>query len=143
MTLTQRIARPMLAGMFIVGGNDAVRHPASKAARAEPVALAVAQPLGLPDDVTQLVQINGAVQVGAGVLLAVGRLPRLAAAALAASLVPTTIAGHPFWKETDKQVRNAQRLQFLKNLAMLGGLVLAMGDRRGRGGRFQRRGAAR
>jgi uncharacterized membrane protein YphA (DoxX/SURF4 family) len=132
MTIAQRIARPMLAGMFIAGGNDAIRNPGSKAARAEPVALAIAEPLGLPDDVTQLVQLNGAVQLGAGVMLAVGRLPRLSALALAGSLVPTTLAGHAFWRETDKQTRTAQRLQFLKNLAMLGGLVLVVADRRGR-----------
>lgn len=52
--------------------------------------------------------------------------------ALAGSLVPTTLAGHRFWEETDKQERAAQQIHFLKNLSMLGGLMLAALDTEGR-----------
>jgi len=62
-------------------------------------------------------------------LLAMGRAPRLAALALAASLIPTTIAGHRFWTETDPSARAAQRIQFLKNAAMLGGLLVVVSQR--------------
>jgi uncharacterized membrane protein YphA (DoxX/SURF4 family) len=92
----------------------------------------LAEPLGLPDDPETLVKINGAVQVGAGVLLAMGRLPRVASLALAGSLVPTTLAGHRFWEETDERKRASQRIQFFKNAAMLGGLLLAAVDTEGR-----------
>ena len=44
---------------------------------------------------------------------------------LAASLVPTTLAGHRFWEETDPQAKAMQRLQFAKNTSVLGGLLLA------------------
>ena len=44
------------------------------------------------------VRINGGVQVAAGALLTLNKLPRLAALALAATLVPTTAAGHRFWE---------------------------------------------
>ena len=44
---------------------------------------------------------------------------------LAASLVPTTVAGHAFWRLTDKSQRAAQRIHFEKNMAILGGLALA------------------
>ena len=40
-----------------------------------------------------------------GALLATGRMPRLASTLLAGALVPTTYAGHPFWKETDPERR--------------------------------------
>lgn len=73
------------------------------------------------------VRVNGAVQVGAGILLAFGRVPRLASAALAASLIPTTFAGHRFW-EAEGDERKAQQLQFAKNMSLLGGLVLAATD---------------
>ena len=122
----------MIAGMFVVGGLDAFQHPDTKTAKAEKVAPAVARTFGLPEDTTTLVRVNGAVQVGAGALLAVGRFPRLAALALAGSLVPTTLAGHRFWEETDKQARAMQRTHFLKNVAMLGGLLLAAVDTEGR-----------
>src|SRR5438874_4971889 len=122
----------MMAGMFIVGGLDALQHPEGKVAKAEKVAPTLARPLGLPEDTATLVRINGAVQVGAGALLAAGRFPRVAALALAGSLVPTTLAGHRFWEETDKQVRAMQRVHFFKNVSMLGGLLLAVLDTEGR-----------
>ncbi len=65
-------------------------------------------------------------QVTAGVMLAAGIVPRLAAAVLAGSLVPTTLAGHRFWAEEDARARATQRIQFLKNVAMLGGLLLVV-----------------
>ncbi|WP_421119323.1 DoxX family protein [Aquihabitans daechungensis] len=79
------------------------------------------------------VRINGAVQVGAGVLLAVGKAPRLASTALAASLIPTTIAGHRFW-EYEGDERQQQQVHFLKNVGLLGGLILAAVDTEGRPG---------
>lgn len=131
MAISRRIARPMMAAMFVAGGVDAVKRPKSKAPVAEPVTSTLAGPLGLPDDTAQLVRINGAVQVGAGLMLATGRLPRLAATALAVSLVPTTLAGHRFW-EADAEARAGQRIHFLKNVSMLGGLILAATDTEGR-----------
>jgi uncharacterized membrane protein YphA (DoxX/SURF4 family) len=122
----------MLASMFVVGGLDALTNPEPKAAKAEDVAPPIARKLGLPDDTATLVRINGAVQVGAATLLALGRLPRLCAAMLAATLVPTTLAGHRFWEEGDGAARANQRTHFLKNVAMFGGLVLAAADTEGR-----------
>jgi uncharacterized membrane protein YphA (DoxX/SURF4 family) len=118
--------------MFIMGGADAVMNPDQKAVRAKDVGPKVATPLGLPQDPETLVMINGAVQLGAGTLLALGKLPRLASLALAASLVPTTFAGHRFWEETDDRARAMQRIQFFKNVSMLGGLLLAAVDTEGR-----------
>ena len=69
-----------------------------------------------------------------GALLATGRVPRLASTLLAGSLVPTTIAGHPFWRETDPVKKQQQRVQFLKNLGLLGGLLLAAVDTEGKPG---------
>ena len=42
---------------------------------------------------------------------------------LAATLVPTTLAGYRFWEERDPSVKAAQRVQFLKDLSVLGGLL--------------------
>lgn len=126
------MARPLLASMFVMGGADALMNPESKAERAKDVGPKVAAPFGLPDDPETLVKINGAVQLAAGALLALGKLPRLASLALAASLVPTTLAGHRFWDETDDRARTMQRIQFFKNVSMLGGLLLAAVDTEGR-----------
>ncbi len=118
--------------MFVSGGVDQLRRPESKVAQADKVAATVARTLHLPEDPVTLVRINGAVQVGAASLLAMGKLPRLSAAALAASLVPTTLAGHRFWEEHEPGRRSMQRTSFLKNVSMLGGLVLAATDLEGR-----------
>ncbi len=136
MPLIRAAARPMLASMFITGGLDAVLHPSAKAPAAVKVAPAIARrlPFALTEDPVQLVRINGAVQLAAGLCLATGRIPRLAAVALAGSLIPTTLAGHRFWEKSDKGERTAQQLQFTKNLSMLGGLILAAVDLEGRPG---------
>jgi putative oxidoreductase len=135
MTVVRRLARPMLASMFVWGGLDALRHPTSKTAAAESVGPAIAAQLPLlPEDPEQLVKINAAVQLGAGTMLALGRFPRLSSLLLAGSLVPTTLAGHRFWEIDDPQRRAQQQIHFFKNLGMLGGLMLAAVDTEGRPG---------
>lgn len=122
--------------MFVTGGIDALRNPAPKVPAAADVAPQAAAPFpGLRDQNTEtLIRINGGVQLGAGVLLALGRLPRLSALALATSLVPTTAAGHRFWEERDKARRQQQQIHFLKNVSMFGGLLLAAMDTEGKPG---------
>jgi uncharacterized membrane protein YphA (DoxX/SURF4 family) len=122
----------MLSSIFIVGGLDALRNPEGKVKRAE----AVTQPLterfpALPQDTETLVRINGAVQVGAGALLATGKFRRLAALVLLGSLVPTTYAGHRYWEEADDAKRAEQKMHLLKNLGLAGGLILAALDTEG------------
>jgi uncharacterized membrane protein YphA (DoxX/SURF4 family) len=145
MAPTRRIARPLLASVFIAGGVDALRDPEAKAKAAQAVTVPLSRQFpALPDDPELLVRINGAVQVGAGVLLAVGRFRRLAAVALIASIIPTTYAGHRFWEEDDDVTRAQQQVHFLKNLGLLGGLILAAADTEGEpslGWRARRRAA--
>ena len=85
----------------------------------------------LPQDAEKLVRINGAVMVGAGTLMALGKLRRLAALALIGSIIPTTYAGHRFWEEEDEATKAQQRIHFLKNLGLLGGLILEAFDTEG------------
>ena len=126
MSISSLVARPLLAGMFVHGGLDSFRNPAAKVPRAERVAPELAGLVGIDADTEQLVQFNGAIQVGAGITLALGIFPRLSALLLAGSLVPTTLAGHRFWEEEDDAARTQQTIQFLKNAAMLGGLLLVV-----------------
>ena len=135
MTLLRRIARPMLASIFISGGVDALRNPGGKAAAAESITPITKNIPALADqDPENLVRINGAAQVAAGTLLALNRFPRLSALVLAASIVPTTAAGHRFWEVDDDMARSQQKVHFLKNVGLLGGLLLAAADTEGRPG---------
>jgi putative oxidoreductase len=141
MTLIRLLARPMLASMFVYGGFNSMRKPEGPAQRAKPVTDKVndlkdqvAPQLPLPRDEQQLVRLNGAAQVVAGLALATGRAPRLSSMVLAASLAPTTAAGHRFWEESDPTTRANQTLHFLKNVSMMGGLLLATVDTEGKPG---------
>ena len=134
MTLVRRVARPMLAAMFVVGGLDQLKHPGRKADTARPLVEKLAPAVGLPDDTELLVRANGIAMVTAGSLLALGRLPRLASGVLAATVLPTTLVAHPFWSESNPEVRAQQKAQFLKNLGLLGGVLLAAVDTEGKPG---------
>ena len=112
--------RTALSAMFVSGGLDAWLAPGPRTRRAAD--------LGVPLDPELAVRLNGAVMVAAGLTLALGIRPRLAAAVLAGSLVPTTLAGHPFWRETDPGARK-QQIHFLKNLGLLGGVLLVLAER--------------
>lgn len=134
MTIVRRIARPLLSAVFVATGVDQVRHPATKADAARPLVGKVAGPLGLPDDAELLVRVNGAAMATAGSLLAMNRVPRLSSLVLATTIAPTTYVAHPFWEAKDPEQRREQRTQFLKNLGLLGGVLLAAVDTEGRPG---------
>ena len=126
------LVRPLLAAPFIVGGISALRTPRPLAEKSADVAVPIAGAVGLPKDPLTLVKVNAAVQVGAGLALLCGFVPRVTSLVLGASLVPTTIAGHQFWAERDPAKRNAQLMQFAKNAGVLGGLLAAALDTGGR-----------
>jgi uncharacterized membrane protein YphA (DoxX/SURF4 family) len=143
MNPSQSLARPLLASMFVVGGIDSIRNSESKVKVAEVVTNPLSQAFPImPSDTETLVKVNGAVQVGAGLLMATGKMPRLAALALIGSIVPTTYAGHRFWEETDDDRRKQQLIHFCKNLGLLGGLLLELDSRpKKRHGSKKRRGS--
>lgn len=129
MSLLRVLGRPMLASMFVAGGLDSVRHPENVTEIAEPVVRPVTDrvPL-LPDSTEDCVRLSGAVQVVGGLMLATGRMSRPAALAIALTLVPTTLAAHRFWEEEDPDRKTQQRIHFLKNISLLGGLLIAADD---------------
>ena len=141
MTISRLIARPLLASTFVAGSINALRNTDAHAAKAKPVtdrivplAQKAAPGAPIPSDAKTLVRINAGVQLLAAAALATGRAPRISATVLAASLVPTTVAGHAFWAETDPQAKAQQRLSFIKNTSILGGLLLAGVDTDGQPG---------
>lgn len=129
--LARRGAHLLLGSTFVVLGYDALRTPGGRVAIASGTLDAIRRVVPLPKDDELLVRANAAAQTAGGAMLCVGVAPRLAAALIAASLVPTTVAGHAFWAATDPAVHKQQKVQFHKNLALIGGLLLVvLGDRR-------------
>ncbi len=128
MPLIRAAARLLTGSTYAVLGFDAFQSPGGRVAMAGPMLAGIRQAVPLPATDAAIVRANGAVQAVGGLLIALGLFPRTAALAVAASLVPTTIAGHPFWAENDADSRKLQRIHFHKNMAMLGGLFLVFTD---------------
>lgn len=128
----------MLASIFVISGARILANPDSKVDTARRVTDRVGPLIErvdprLPSNARDLVRAKAGLDVAAGLLLATGKLTRPAAAVLAANLIPTTVAGHPFWT-LPKPERAMHETHFLKNLGLLGGLLLAAADTEGRPG---------
>ena len=111
---------------------SAARTPIGKviAAPETPAGLAAAlrdvRPfIELPDLVVEgPPKLNGAGMMAAGSAMALGILPRVSALSLVGLLIPTTIVGHPFWKETEDAAKQTQMTSFASNTAVAGGLLM-------------------
>ena len=110
----------LLSGIFISGGWAAFSKPGGR-----PQLVATA---GIPEP-EMAVELNGAIMMIGGTLLGLGIAPKVAATVLIGSLIPTTIVGHTFWKEETGPGRQNHLTQFLKNLGLIGGLLLVLAEK--------------
>ena len=117
LALLRPAARILTGSTYALLGFDALRAPGARVDHAAVVLAAVREIVPLPADDAMVVRGNAAVQVLGGTLLA-----------LAGSLIPTTLAGHAYWTIEDPAARKLQRIQFHKNMAMIGGLLFAVLD---------------
>jgi len=135
--LIRRIARPLLSVAFIGQGIDSLLNPKPAAEAAAPMVdglRALPDPVGsvIPSDPQTFAQINAAVQIGGGLLLATGKAPRVASAALAFTVLPANLGAHMFWSESDPQLKTEKRKEFMTDLSLLGGLMIASADTAGK-----------
>lgn len=132
--LVRRIARPLLAAAFVSRGVDTLLNPKPKVEASRSL-LDKAQrvvPAAATVDPLVVVRTGGAVKIGAGLMMAFGKTPRLAATLLAVDLIPSAVAEHPFTSGGHPDASKTQRAQFLQNCGLLGGLLLAMADTGGK-----------
>jgi uncharacterized membrane protein YphA (DoxX/SURF4 family) len=135
--LIRRIARPLLSAVFIGQGVETLRNPKVSLDAAQTAVTALQtlpDPVGskVPSDPETAARINAAVQVGGGLLLATGKLPRIASAALAFTVIPGSLGGHLFWSEPDPELKVQKRRDLLTDLSLLGGLIIAAADTAGK-----------
>ncbi|MGW1711873.1 DoxX family membrane protein [Streptomyces sp. NPDC002156] len=125
------LSRFALATVFVSGGRHVWRHPEGPAQGAGSFLKRCRSAVPVLDRFTdpQLVRANAAVHVVAGAGLAAGLAPAVCATALAGTLVPTTLAAFPFWTQPEGPQRVRQQGDFLKNLALAGGLLAVALDR--------------
>ena len=138
--MIRKVARPMLASVYIADGADTLINAQDHAEGAESVLKRVRTVLPrryarqLPNDGELVARVVGGAKVGAGGLLALGKMPRTSAAVLAATSVPTILARHAFWETQDQDERKARRSGFITNVALLGGLFITTADTAGKPG---------
>ncbi len=140
MSLLRFVARSMLASYFVINGVKAFRHPEDLVEDAQPIADAVLPAFTsllpqaargyLPEDTAGFVKCTGIAQVVGGLSLATGIGRRLGAGVLAATMVPHVLASNPL--KAKGAERSVAQAQLSKNVALLGGVLLASQDTQGR-----------
>ena len=115
-SLAAFVGRIFLALIFVVSGIGKITGYAGT-----PAYMAYR---GLPM-VDALLPLAIAVELGGGLLLAVGWKARWAAAALFLILIPTTLIFHQFWG-VDPKLAQMQKIHFLKNVAIMGGMLMVL-----------------
>jgi len=140
----------MLASVFVIDGVETLRNPQPRVAAAAPL-VDKAAPLvakgeqavnervqtsvpPVPKDTETWVKVLAGVKVGAGVMYALGKAPRLSALALTASHVPTTVTRNAFWSESDPAAKSRKTTGLATDVALLGALLIATADTEGNPG---------
>lgn len=82
-----------------------------------------AQAKGVPN-ARQGVLVSGAIALAGSIMIVLGLWTDLGALLLIVFLLPVTFMMHPFWKVSDPQARQAEQINFHKNISLLGGAVI-------------------
>ena len=137
--LSRRIARPMLATWFVVEGIDACRRPAPQVGRVRAAWRGLASRADLPqpppdETLRTVVRLHGAATAVAGLLLALGKAPRLAACSLAVLTIPLAVLDAPGRRTataTPAPVGERPARALIRDLSLIGGAALAALDKEG------------
>lgn len=116
------LGRVLLALIFILSGYSKIGNFADTAAYMVSKGLPMPEVLLVP---TILIELGG------GLMLALGIKARWAALALLLWLIPVTLVFHNFWAVPADQVQN-QMNHFLKNIAIMGSMLYVLGAGPGR-----------
>jgi putative oxidoreductase len=116
------VGRILIAAIFVTSGFAKLTDPAGAAGYMTHV--------GIPNaDV--LVYVAGVAELLGGLALIFGFLTRLAALGLILALIPTTLLFHNFWTMEGAEAK-MQMANFMKNLAIMGGLATVFAHGPGR-----------
>jgi len=122
----RQLARPLLASWFVYSGVQTYLSPEVRASRVAADLEPALADLGVPDvKAADVVKAHALVSTGAAASLAMSRTPRTSAMLLAALSAGTLTVDHPFWKETDPELRRKGLEDFLKGAALIGGVLIA------------------
>ncbi len=119
---TALIARVLLSAIFLTSGIAKLTDPAG--------AMGYMNSVGIPHADT-LVYVAGVAETLGGLSLLVGFLARLGALGLVLMLIPIQFYFHAFWTMEGPDAK-MQMVQFMKNLAIMGGLLMVVSQGPGR-----------
>jgi len=107
------LGRALLAAIFLVSGLAKFADFSTTVGYMQAQGVPAAEPLAV---------LAILIEIGAGVALLVGGATRLSAVILLLYMIPVTLIFHAFWAYTGMEQR-MQLVNFLKNLAIMGGLT--------------------
>ena len=111
------LGRILYGGFFILGGLNHFQHLGMMSG--------FVQSKGVPAAKAGVVLSGLLIMVG-GVLVILGWHVRTGLACLVLFLVPVTFLMHNYWVETDMMPRINQRVNFQKNIALLGAALMML-----------------
>ncbi len=123
--MTRALARPLLASWFVFGGVRAALEPQKGAEAARPVVEPLLRDAGIDVPVDTLVKAHGVATAATAAILALSKTPRMAGVALTGLAAVTVATATPFWRMEEGPEREEALEQFMKNLSLLGGAMLA------------------
>ncbi|MDR6892738.1 DoxX family protein [Falsarthrobacter nasiphocae] len=138
MTAVRSLARPLLSASLVASGVNQLRRAEETAEYIAPALktvekVAPPQAKGIARDRVLVARVLGGAQVGAGILLGLGKMPRLASAVLITTQAVNTFVEHKQASNT-AATKGARTQALLKNVSLLGAVMLATVDTNGRPG---------
>lgn len=123
--MTRALARPLLASWFVYGGVRAALEPQKGAEAAREVVEPLLREAGVDVPLDALVRAHGIATAVTAATLAFSKSPRTAGVALTGLAAVTVATATPFWRMEEGPEREVALEQFVKNLSLLGGAMLA------------------
>ena len=136
--MIRKLARPMLASVFVWEGVDDLRNASEHTKETEGFLKTLRKfvPSGyknlIPNDPELATRALGGAKIGAGTTLALGKAPRTSAAVLAAATLPNLVGKNNFWAADNKKEKEDRRNGFITNTALLGALFITTQDTEGK-----------
>ena len=116
------VGRFLLAALFLMSGISKLTDTAGTAAHMTAAGIPYAEALAM---------VAGVAEVLGAVSLVIGLLTRIGSVGLILFMIPTTVIFHGFWNYEGAE-RVPQMINFMKNLAIIGGLAIAVAFGAGR-----------
>ena len=111
------VGRILYGGFFIIGGINHFQHLDMMAGFSASKGLPAAKPF---------VILSGLLIIAGGASIVLGFHPRAGVACVVLFLIPVTFMMHAYWTEKDPMQRLGQRVNFQKNVALLGAALMLL-----------------